>query len=140
MAVKLSSRDEHVWITWTALAGMAAAAVMALWGLPPVDLHGLLHRLGVMDPLCGGTRSAMYTARGDLALAWTYNPLGIAAVAAGILFSVRAAIGQLSGRWLALDLALSRRAQRFVVLVGVVLLSALEWRQQTRADLLIAPY
>lgn len=138
VAVRLHTRDEHVWLTWTALAGLAAAVAMSLWGLPPLDLHGVLHRVGVMDPLCGATRSAMYAARGKLALAWTYNPLGIAAVAATIPISARAAIGLLSGRWFDLDVALSRRSRRIVVFLGVVLLVALEWRQQVRADLLIA--
>ena len=46
---------------------------MALWGLPPVDLHGPLHRLGIMDPVCGGTRSAYFAVSARWALAWYYN-------------------------------------------------------------------
>lgn len=92
--------------------GMGAAAGMAIWDLPPVDLHGFLHRVGVMDPLCRGTRSAMFAARRDLAQAWKPNSLGIAAVIAAITVGARAAVGLISGRWLGVDVALSPRAAR----------------------------
>lgn len=52
-----------VWIA-VALCGLMAAVVLAVFGLPPADLHGVLHRLGVMDPLCGGTRSVYLTLHG----------------------------------------------------------------------------
>jgi len=38
--------------------------VLAAVGLPPVDLHGPLHYLGVMDPLCGMTRGTVAVLRG----------------------------------------------------------------------------
>lgn len=72
---------------------------MAVFGLPPVDLHGLLHHVGIMDPLCGGTRATAYTARGEWALAWRYNPLGFLAVVAAAAAVLRAVVGLLARRW-----------------------------------------
>jgi len=124
--------------TALALVGLAVAAAMAIFGLPPVDLHGPLHRLGIMDPLCGGTRAARLTAQGHLAQAWTYNPLGIVAVlgAAGVV--LRTAAGAVTGRWVNLHARLTRRQNRSLLLVLVIATVALEVRQQLRADLLIA--
>ena len=65
--------------------GASIAVAMAIYGLPAVDLHPPLHRLGIMDPLCGGTRAARYAAQGRFEDAWTYNPLGIVAVYGALL-------------------------------------------------------
>src|SRR5712691_10327271 len=74
------------WLGRVALVGLAAGAVLAIAGLPPVDVHGPLHHVGIMDPLCGGTRGLRLMMRGHLASAWRDNPLAVflppAAVAA----------------------------------------------------------
>jgi hypothetical protein len=111
---------------------------MAVFGLPPVDLHGLLHHVGIMDPLCGGTRAAAYTARGEWALAWRYNPLGILAVLAAALAVLRAALGALTGRWVTLTVAWTPRRVRTVAATATVLLISLTVRQQLPAEVLIA--
>ena len=74
------SRDGHRGVTCLAALGATTAVAIAIFGLPGIDLHPPLHRLGIMDPLCGGTRAARYAAQGQLAEAWTYNPLGIVTV------------------------------------------------------------
>lgn len=130
-------RDERRWVTWAAVGGLLAAAAMAAFGLPPVELHGILHRFGIMDPLCGGTRSVRFAARGEWARSWTYNPLGVLLVAGAAVVLARAAVGVLARRWL--DLRLPAAWWRAAVVVGVVLLVLLDVRQQLRADLLIAP-
>lgn len=111
---------------------------MAVFGLPPVDLHGPLHHVGIMDPLCGGTRAAAYTGRGEWPLAWRYNPLWILAVLAAALAGLRAGIGALTGRWVTLSVAWTPRRVRVVLVTATVLLVALTVRQQFRAELLIA--
>ena len=68
--------DRHRTLTGLAAGGLVLAAAWALLGLPPVDLHGPLHRYGVMDPLCGGTRAVRLATLGGWADAWGYNPLG----------------------------------------------------------------
>jgi hypothetical protein len=47
--------DNHRMITASASVGVAAAMLMAMFGLPPIDLHVPLHYLGVMDPLLTAT-------------------------------------------------------------------------------------
>lgn len=130
--------DRHRLVTTVAMLGMTAAVAMAVFGLPPVDLHGPLHRFGIMDPLCGGTRAARYTTQGELGLAWRYNPLGIVTVAMAAVVTARTGIGLVGRRWLTLHMAWTPRRLRIVIGVGLVLLIMLEVRQQLRVDLLMA--
>jgi len=132
------ARDRYPWLTRLAAAGVGVATLMAMFGLPPIDLHGPLHWLGVMDPLCGGTRAARYTARGDWATAWRYNPLGIAVVVGSALLIVRAVVGILLTRWLTVAVVWTPARRRAVIAIGILLLSWLAVRQQLRVDLLVA--
>ncbi|WP_162529889.1 DUF2752 domain-containing protein [Nocardioides caldifontis] len=109
-------------------------------GVPVVNLHGPWHEVGIVDPLCGGTRAAYYTARGDLSAAWRYNPAGILAVLAAALASVRAAVGMLVGRWATVSIAWTRRRAAVMVLLLVAALVALQVRQQMQAEMLLAPW
>lgn len=137
-SVRLSwrSSDQYRGLTRVALGGAAVAAAMALWGLPPLDLHGPLHRLGIMDPLCGGTRAAYFAVTARWALAWYYNPLGPVAVVAAGLMVLRAAVGHLSGHWLGVQVTLSRRVARGLYVSSCVALLALGVRQQVIAGAL----
>jgi hypothetical protein len=129
-------RDRHVVVTVVALVGLTVAAAMAVFGLPPVDLHGPLHRFGIMGPFCGGTRAARLTAQGEWALAWQYSPLGIAAVLGAGAATLRATIGLVSRRWLTVRVQWTPWRRRVALVVGVALLVALTVRQQLRVDLL----
>ncbi|GAU64695.1 hypothetical protein SSP35_01_00310 [Streptomyces sp. NBRC 110611] len=109
---------------------------MALFGLPPVDLHGPPHRAGVMGPLCGGTRGVHAAMLGHFGEAWRYNPLSVVLVAGALTVVVREALGRLGGRWLNL-----RVRRRPMTVLALVLLVALTVRQQAYADLLrVAPH
>lgn len=130
--------DRHGLITAIGLLGMATAVAMAVYGLPPVDLHGPLHRFGIMDPLCGGTRAAYYTTQGQLALAWKYNPLGIITVAMAAVATTRIVVGLLSRHWLTLHVTWTPSRVKIAVTIGLVLLVMLEVRQQLLANLLMA--
>ncbi len=136
--VSWQRRDQHRLITCLAIFGVVIAAAMAVFGLPPVDLHGPFHRFGIMDPLCGGTRAARYTAQGEWALAWKYNPLGILTVLGAAAVTTRTLIGGLTRRWLAAQVHWTPTRRRAAILIVFALLVALEVRQQLRADLLIA--
>lgn len=140
ISIAWSSVDELRIVTVVGVLGLAAAVAMAVFGLPPVDLHGPLHRMGIMDPLCGGTRAARLTAQGDLAEAWKYNPLGILATVAAGAALARLAIGVLGRRWLNLHIAWTPRRIRIALALVVVATILLEVRQQGRADLLLKPY
>lgn len=139
--VAIEVSDGHPMLTRSlgvlAVLGLVLAAAMAVFGLPPIDLHGPLHRLGIMDPLCGGTRSARLTAQGRIADAWTYNPLGIASVVACVIVVLRSSVGQLTGRWVNVRGRFTPRQVRLLLVLALLLAVALEVRQQLRADLLM---
>jgi hypothetical protein len=126
--------DRHRGVTWMAVAGAGVGAAMALWGLPPVDLHGPLHYVGVMDPLCGGTRSVRYAFAGRWGEAWRYNPLGPFLVVGAVLVAARTALGVATGRWPTVTLA----PRWWVWAPAAVLVVALEVNQQVHSALLRA--
>ena len=131
--------DAHRPVTVVAFMGVTAAVVMSIAGLPAVDLHGPLHYIGIMDPLCGGTRAARYTMRGEFAQAWKYNPLGILAVTGAVAAAGRAVVGLLTLHWLTVSIAWTPPRRR--VVIGLILAAAavLEVRQQLLASLLTGP-
>ena len=128
-------RDAYPVWTWIALTGLVIAALVAVLGLPPVDLHGPLHYFGVMDPLCGGTRSVYLTLHGQLRDAVRYNPAGPALVAGAVAVLVRAAVGRVSGYWVGIHVP-----RRIVIPVAVAALAALEVNQQLHVVLLTQPW
>lgn len=104
----------------------------------PDQLVTLLAVAGVMDPLCGGTRATRYTAQGEWALAWKYNPLGILTVIGAAGLTIRAVIGLSARRWLTVHVTWTPRRRRVSITILVALLVVLEVRQQLRAEMLIA--
>lgn len=134
----IERRDRHWWLTALAVLALAIAVAMAILGLPPVDLHGPLHKFGIMDPLCGGTRAARYTAQGNLSEAWRYNPLSIVIVCGAALIIVRTVVGFISHRWVTISIAWTQSWRRWAIAGIIVLVALLEIRQQMRADLLMA--
>lgn len=140
LVVEWSKSDRMRVVTMVGGAGLVVALTMAVFGLPPVDLHGPLHRMGIMDPFCGGTRAARLTALGRLGEAWRYNPLGILATLAAALAAARVAVGTVTGRWLNIGVAWTPRRIRIALAVLTIATVALQIRQQDRADLLLKPY
>lgn len=124
--------DRHRWAGPLAATGLAAGALLALLGLPPVDLHGPQHYVGIMTPFCGGTRGVHAAMLGRFGEAWHYNPLSAVLVVGAAAVLLREAVGRWRGRWL--NLVLTRR--RTAVAAGVAALVALEVNQQAHADLL----
>ena len=126
------AHDRHRALTIAASAGVAVAALLAALGLPPWDMHGPLHYAGIMDPLCGATRSVRHTFRAELASAWRYNPLGPVLAVGAIALLARGLAGLTTRRWLTLRIRWSTP----LVLALLALTVALEIRQQARAELL----
>jgi hypothetical protein len=136
VSLSVEAHDTHRAVTRFSLLAVAAGAVLAVLGVPRVDLHGPLHHVGIMDPLCGGTRAAFLLSHGDWAAAWTYNPVVFPLAAAAVLVLLRTMVGALTGRWVAVRLG----SRRMLVLLLVLAVAALEVRQQLRADLLTSAW
>jgi Protein of unknown function (DUF2752) len=113
-------------LTVVAAVGLVVAAGLAVFGMPPVDLHSPLHHLGIMDPLCGMTRGSAAMMRGDLREAWWYNPASPAVIAGGFVLVARWVVGRFTGRWVDVRV----RATPLVVAVVGLALVALEVNQQ----------
>lgn len=126
--------DRHPTTTRLALIGVPLTVLLAVVGLPPVDLHGPLHYLGVMGPTCGITRGVMWTARGDLARAWQFNPASLLILPTLFGVTGRAAYGRLTRRWLNLQI----RRRTWLWLISALLLVLLSVRQQLNVDFLLA--
>ncbi|GAA3763235.1 hypothetical protein HDA32_004620 [Spinactinospora alkalitolerans] len=133
--LRIEARDRHRWLAVAAFGGLVVGALMAVFGLPPVDVHGLLHYAGIMDPACGGTRSVWAAMQGDWALSWRYNPVGIPLVVGAAATLVRFAVGLATGRWLNARV----RSWPAVAVTGGVLFVLLGVNQQFHADLLRTP-
>ncbi|MCQ4080936.1 DUF2752 domain-containing protein [Streptomyces sp. RB6PN25] len=124
----------QAWWGGLGLVVVTVGAAMAVFGIFPVDIHGPLHYMGVMDPLCGATRSVVSTFRGQWATAWRYNPLGLPVAALAVAGVLRYLYGAVTGDWLVVQLRPGRLGW-IVLLAGLV---ALQIRQQGRADLLMS--
>lgn len=91
--------DRHRRFGVLAVVGLLAGAGMAVFGLPPVPLHSPLRLVGMVCPLCGATRAVQALMRGDLATAWSYNPIAFIVVPVAVLLLIRWVIGLAVGRW-----------------------------------------
>jgi hypothetical membrane protein len=135
IAVTWHDQDGAAQFTLLAAALVVGAVALRLIGVPPVNIHGPLHFIGVMDPLCGGTRATFLLMSGDLGGAAEYNPLVFPLSIAVLGLLARAAAGLLTGRWLGVSLRLVSR--RVLQAAAVLVLVAVEVRQQLNADLLM---
>jgi hypothetical protein len=126
-------RDQALTLTATVMVGCLAATALALFGLPPVDLHGPWHYVGVMDPLCGMTRAVRLLALGHIRRAVAYNPASPLLGIFGVVVLLRAGIGWTRGQWLRLEVHPAPWT-----LTALALLVGLLWaHQQTHAALLM---
>lgn len=87
-------------VTRLAVGGLLLAAMLAIIGGVPFDLPMMAtHLVHWVEPTCGLTRGSTAIARGDLGLAWRYNPASFAVMTFGVLGLMRVATGVLTGRW-----------------------------------------
>lgn len=128
-----ASVDAHPHIALLSAIGMVVAVILALFGMPPLNIHGPLHFYGVMDPMCGMTRGVASVLRGDLAEAIWYNPASPVLVLGGAAGLARGLYGRRSGRWL----NVSWRSPVRVAALGI-LITALEVNQQLHAERLLS--
>ncbi|MFF0518588.1 DUF2752 domain-containing protein [Actinomadura nitritigenes] len=124
--------DRHRRLRAVAVAGLVAGALMAVFGLPPIAVHSPLRLVGMVCPLCGGTRAVQALMRGDVATAWHYNPLAFAVVPGALLVLVRWGAGLATGRWV--NVRVLRPAAVWVVAAAAV--AALWANQASHAAML----
>ncbi|NNG40735.1 DUF2752 domain-containing protein [Flexivirga sp. ID2601S] len=137
VSMRIDRSDQMLLLSITGVAGLVVAMTMAIFGLPPVDIHSPFHYAGIMDPLCGGTRAARLTAQGHLQAAWRYNPLGILATVTAALALARFLVGLATHRWIAVRCAWTPRRRRVAYAAAIAAMVVLEFRQQGRASLLM---
>ncbi len=125
--------DHHPKLTKTALIGVTIGVLLAFFGLPPVDMHGPLHYLGIMAPTCGGTRALRLVFLGQFGASLVYNPLSLVLTIGAIAFLARHVHGQLTGRWLSFRVSRGWSTILFVAVAVIVL----EINQQRHAALLM---
>lgn len=88
LGLRWEREDRHPALAPAAAGGLLAAGGLAVVGLPPLDLHGPLHYLGIMDPLCGMTRGTVAVLQGQLGRAVAYSPASPMLVVGAVLGSV----------------------------------------------------
>lgn len=130
--VKIEDHDALPWLVGIALTGLLGALALRWFGLPGADLHGPLHRAGIMDPFCGGTRATFVLSRGDVVGAWSWNPIVVLLAAAILLVLARTVVGTVTKRWMNLYVP-----RRYAVGSLVVLMVVVEINQQMQADRLM---
>lgn len=135
MELAWAGRDRLRPVGITAFLMVSGAIALRLSGVPTANLHGPLHFLGIMDPLCGGTRATFLLMAGDIEAAALYNPVVFPLAVLTLAVLVRAGYGVLSGRWL--EVRLSRTAWRVLLVTLAVAILALAIRQQLHAGLLM---
>ncbi|MDP3972011.1 MAG: DUF2752 domain-containing protein [Candidatus Nanopelagicales bacterium] len=135
--LRIDARDTIRPVTILAVVAVGIAVAMAAFGLPPVDLHSPLHYAGIMDPLCGGTRSIRLAAMGRWGESLSYNPIGLPLLILLISILARVVVGTITGKWITIPFTWTRRRIWVAVVVGVALAVILEIRQQSIAPLLL---
>jgi hypothetical protein len=126
-------RDSSPGLTLVTAVACAAAVSMATFGLPPVNVHGPWHFLGVMDPLCGMTRATRLLALGQIRRAIAYNPASPLLGLFGAAMVARVVVGWMKHRWLRIEVHPSHAA----LLVLALLVAGLWANQQVHASLLM---
>ena len=130
--VRFVRQDHAPWLTGLVGLGLLGGLYLRAFGLPGADLHGPLHRAGIMDPFCGGTRATYVLMRGDLVGSWSWNPLVPVLAAAALVVISRCLVGLTTHRWLTIDLP--RRG--WVAIVAATLV-VVEVNQQLQAERLM---
>jgi hypothetical protein len=133
MTVAVAHTDDMRWLSWLSVIGLVSAVVLAVIGGFPLDTPMPTHAFGLVEPTCGLTRGSTAIARGDLALAWRYNPASFLVMALGVAGMLRLAVGMTTHRWV----NVSVRASRVAWLVGLAAFVGFWVYQQTNAEFII---
>lgn len=120
-------------LIWFVAIGLCAAGLLAVFGLPSVRLPMPTWALGIVTPTCGLTRASTALARGQIGVAWAFNPAAFLLAATAIGGVTRWAIGRLTHQWINISFRLTRLGW-----IAVLVLIVLWWgNQQLHADLIM---
>ena len=119
--VSVGPKDRQAQITRLSIGGLLLAAVLAVAGGLPFDLPMPTHLVGWVEPTCGLTRGSTAIARGEIGLAWRYNPASFAVMGFGLLGVLRAGLGFLAGRWINFKVRIAPGGWAVIVLALVLL-------------------
>lgn len=133
MKVAVAGTDDMRWLSWLSVIGLVSAIVLAVIGGFPLDTPMPTHAFGLVEPTCGLTRGSTAIARGDLALAWRYNPASFLVMAFGVAGIIRLAVGMTTHRWVNVSVR-PRRVGWLVLLAAFV---GFWVYQQTNAEFII---
>jgi uncharacterized membrane protein YfcA len=122
-APRLSGQEPAIAVVGTGVLG-AAWVLPALWSrgvnpMPPCVFHLLT---GQPCPFCGGTRSFVAMAHGDIGAAAHVYPLGPLLFVGLVLAVIAAVVSVVSGR--RVGLSIDRRWHRPLLLLGIAVLAA----------------
>lgn len=131
--IRVSDSDTAPWLTWLSALGLGAAVVLAVVGGLPFDIPMPTYRFGVVTPTCGLTRGSTAIARGDLGLAWQYNPAAFLTIGLGAIGLTRSIVGFTTRQWVTVNCTRSRTAW---VLIGVAIVAFAAY-QQSNADFIM---
>ena len=131
--VEVLDEDHHRALTVLAVTGLAAGVALAVFGMPPIDLHLPTHRLGLMSPTCGMTRGVAALLRGDAQSASAYNPASFLVVIGAGLALARFVVGLAARRWVTFYVDVTPAG--WIVITAALI--ALWSNQQAHAELLM---
>lgn len=133
VSVSVGDHDGMRWVSWLCGTGLTVTAVLVLIGGFPLDTPMPTHGFGLVEPTCGLTRGSTAIARGDLSLAWQYNPASFLVMAFGAAGLIRLIVGAVTHRWV--DVSIRPNRAGWVALVAAF--AALWIYQQTNAEFII---
>ncbi|MDQ1247682.1 MAG: hypothetical protein QG597_2053 [Actinomycetota bacterium] len=113
--------------------GVVITAGFAVFGLPSYQLPMPTWALGVVTPTCGLTRASTALARGDLGLAWAFNPAAFLLAGVAMTGVARWVVGRTRHVWINVTFHLTRLG--WLVVLGLFIL--LWINQQLHADLVM---
>lgn len=131
--VRVDDRDDMRWVTYLALGGLTVALGLAIIGGVPFDTPMPTHSLRFVEPTCGLTRGSTAIARGNLELAWRYNPASFLVIGFGAFGILRLFVGRWTGLWL--NVRIRPFGVGWIVLGGALI--ALWAHQQQNAEFIM---
>lgn len=126
--------DRHSWLSIVSVVGLCGGVLLVAIGGTPFDMPMPTHAVGWVTPTCGLTRGSTALLRGDIGLAWRYNPVSLLVVSLGVIGLVRLTYGRSTSRWLNVKF----RVTAPVMGLLVVAFGLLWWVQQSNAAFIIS--